>query len=68
MQGVKAPRPGFLLPLRALATFVTILAGCGSPKPPPNMPPPEYEDAPAADAPDAGPHASFAPHAGPEAR
>jgi|HubBroStandDraft_2_1064218.scaffolds.fasta_scaffold06020_3 hypothetical protein len=65
MQGGRGSRAGFLL---VLGTVATIGGGCGSPKPPPNMPPPEYEEAPATDAPDAGAHASFAPHAGPEAR
>jgi hypothetical protein len=66
MQGRLGSRAWFL-PLAG--TVATISAGCGSPKPPPNMPPPEYEDAPAGTAADdAGPHASFAPDAGPETR
>jgi hypothetical protein len=39
MQGAMGTATGFLL-------LGLALTACGSPKPPPNMPPPEYEEAP----------------------
>ena len=54
MQGRTGARRSGREFLLLAATVTTMATGCGSPKPPPNMPPPEYEEAPLPPGPDAG--------------